>query len=97
MASDFGFKLGIEGEKQFKEALKEINQHFKILKSEMTLVTSEFDKNDLSVEALTARNRVLAREMDEQRNKISALEEALKNAASSFGETDKRTQAWQIS
>ncbi|HOU10965.1 MAG TPA: phage tail protein [Clostridiales bacterium] len=94
--SDFGFKLGIEGEKQFKEALKEINQNFKILKSEMNLVTSEFDKNDRSVEALTARNRVLAREMDEQRNKISALEEALKNAASSFGETDKRTQAWQL-
>lgn len=96
MSSEFGFKLGIEGEKQFKEALKEINQNFKILKSEMNLVTSEFDKNDRSVEALTARNRVLAREMDEQRNKISALEEALKNAASSFGENDKRTQAWAV-
>lgn len=96
MAEGFGLKIGIEGEKQFKSALRDINQNFKVLKSEMNLATSAFDKNDNSIQALTARNRVLGREMDEQRSKISTLESALKNAADSFGETDKRTQAWQV-
>ena len=54
--SDFGLKIGIEGERQFKNALREINQSFRVLGSEMKLVSSEFDKNDKSIKAVTARN-----------------------------------------
>ena len=35
MADSFGLKLGIEGEKEFKKSLAEINQCFKVLGSEM--------------------------------------------------------------
>ena len=49
MADNFGLKIGIEGEKEFKKALSEINQSFKVLGSEMKLVSSQFDKNDKSV------------------------------------------------
>ena len=56
MADNFGLKIGLEGEKEFKKALSEINQSFKVLGSEMKLVSSQFDKNDSSVQALTARN-----------------------------------------
>ena len=96
MADNFGLKIGLEGEKQFKDALREINQSFKVLGSEMTLVASQFDKNDKSVQAITARNAVLNKEIDAQREKISTLKAALDNAASSFGENDRRTQNWQI-
>ena len=96
MADNFGLKIGIEGEKEFKNAIREINQSFKVLGSEMNLVASQFDKQDKSVEAVAARNRVLSKEIDAQKEKIATLEKALANAASSFGETDKRTQSWQI-
>ena len=96
MADDFGLKIGLEGEKEFKKALADINQSFKVLGSEMELVASQFDKQDKSVEALTARNTSLNKEIDAQKQKISTLEQALKNAADSFGENDKRTQNWQI-
>lgn len=96
MADNFGLKIGIEGEKEFKKALADINQAFKVLGSEMTLVTSQFDKNDKSVQALTARNAVLNKEIDVQKEKISTLKAALDNASSSFGENDRRTQNWQI-
>lgn len=95
MADNFGLKIGIEGEKEFKNALREINQSFKVLGSEMNLVTSQFDKQDKSLQAITARNAVLNKEIDAQKEKISTLERALKNAAESFGENDKRTLAWQ--
>ncbi|MBC8591123.1 phage tail tape measure protein [Wansuia hejianensis] len=94
--SDFGFKIGIEGEKQFKNALREINQSFRVLGSEMKLVSSEFDKNDKSIQAITARNNQLNKEIDAQKEKVSTLEKALANAATSFGENDRRTLAWQI-
>ena len=94
--SDFGLKIGVEGEKEFKSSLRDINQTFKVLGSEMNLVTSQFDKQDKSIKAITARNEVLNKEIDAQKNKVSTLEAALKNAAESFGENDKRTKAWQI-
>lgn len=96
MADNFGLKIGLEGEKEFKKALSEINQSFKVLGSEMKVVTSQFDKNDKSVEALTARNQVLNKEIETQKKKIETLRAALSNAAESFGENDRRTQNWQI-
>jgi phage-related protein len=38
---NFGLKIGIEGEKEFKNAIREINQSFKVLGSEMNLVASQ--------------------------------------------------------
>ncbi|WP_242841327.1 phage tail protein [Lachnoclostridium phytofermentans] len=76
--------------------MSEINQSFKVLGSEMKVVSSQFDKNDNSVQALTARNQVLNKEIEAQRQKIETLRSALSNAAESFGENDRRTQNWQI-
>lgn len=73
MADNFGLKIGIEGEKEFKKALSEINQSFKVLGSEMKLVSSQFDANDKSIQALSARNTVLNKEIDAQRQKIETL------------------------
>ena len=96
MADNFGLKIGLEGEKEFKKALADINQSFRVLGSEMKVVQSQFDKNDDSVEALTARNQVLGKEIDAQKKKIETLRKALENASTSFGENDRRTQQWQI-
>jgi len=96
VADDFGLKIGLEGEIEFKKALSEINQSFKVLGSEMKVVQSQFDKNDSSVEALTARNQVLNKEIEAQKQKIETLRSALANASESFGENDRRTQNWQI-
>ena len=96
MSDPFGLKIGLEGEKEFKKSIAEINQQFKVLGSEMKLVTAQFDKNDNSVEALTARQGALTKEIDAQKSKIETLRAALANAQESFGENDRRTQAWQI-
>lgn len=89
-----GLKLGIEGEREFKKSISEINSSFRVLKSEMNLVSSQFDKNDKSEKALTAQNKVLNKSIDEQKEKISVLEKALENAKNSFGENDNRTKKW---
>jgi len=93
--NDAGLRIGIEGEKEFKAGLRDINSAIRVLGSEMTLAASQFDKQDKSVAALTARNAVLTKEIDAQKDKISTLKDALDNAATSFGENDKRTLSWQ--
>lgn len=79
MADNFGLKIGIDGEKQFKQSLADINSSFKVLGSEMKLATSQFDKNEQSVKALTAKNDVLAKQIDTQKSKVQTLRDALKN------------------
>ncbi len=96
MSENFGLKIGLEGEREFKKSLAEINNSFKVLGSEMKLVDSQFDKNDKSTEALTFRSEVLNEEIDSQKQKIETLRSALANAAESFGENDRRTQSRQI-
>ncbi|AIG64762.1 tail protein (plasmid) [Corynebacterium atypicum] len=94
--SSFGLKIGLEGEREFKRAISDINREMRVLGSEMKLVASSFDKNDKSAEALTARNQVLGKEIEAQKSKIETLRAALENSASSFGENDSRTKNWQI-
>ena len=67
---------------------------FRLLKSEMNLLTATFSSNENSMQSLTAKSDLLGREVEEQRKKIALLESALKNASNSFGENDKRTQSW---
>lgn len=68
--SDFGLKIGLEGEKEFKNALRDINQSFKVLGSEMKLVSSEFDKQDKSVAAVAARNEVLNKAIEDRKSVV---------------------------
>jgi len=91
---NFGLKIGIDGEREFKNSIREINSSFKILKSEMNLVTSTFKGNANSMDSLTSKSGVLTREIESQKEKIKVLKSALDNASKSFGENDKRTQAW---
>ena len=88
MADNFGLKIGIEGEKEFKKALSEINQSFKVLGSEMKLVSSQFDKNDKSVQALSARNTVLNKEIEAQKNKVEFLRAPSKMPPTPLGRTN---------
>lgn len=94
--SSFGLKIGLEGEREFKRAITDINREMRVLGSEMKLVASQFDKNDKSTQALASRNQVLTKEIETQKAKIETLKAALENSAASFGENDSRTKNWQI-
>ena len=45
MAVDIGPKIGIDGEKEFRQELANINQQLRTLGSEMKAVTSAFTDN----------------------------------------------------
>lgn len=93
--ADAGLKMTVEGEKEFKRALSEINDVSKTLRSEMKLVASEFDENDKSTEALSKRYRLMSEDVAEQRKKVIQLQTALEAATNTFGENDKKTRSWQ--
>ena len=95
MSYDIGPRIGIEGEKEYKQALAEISSGQKVLASELALVAEKFSGQENSIEGLTAKHDVLQRTLYTERDKVEELRKALNNAADSFGESDKRTMEWQ--
>ena len=91
---DIGIKIGLEGEKAFNTALKDMNAGLKLLSSEMRAVSSRFLDNNKSIEAYTAKNQVLGKQIDAQKEKIEKLKQILQKSTEIYGENDKKTQAW---
>lgn len=90
-------KFTLSGEKEYKQAISEIGSGMKVLDSEMRKVSSAYAQNADSVEALNAKNDVLARKIFTQVEKIEYLRAALQQSAEKYGEADKRTMQWQAS
>lgn len=97
MAVDIGPKIGIDGEAEFRKEINSLIQQQKTLASEMKAVTSSFDKNDKSQEALTAQSKVLNQQIQIQQQRVEKLKEGLAAAAKEFGETDSKTLRWRQS
>jgi phage-related minor tail protein len=95
MAYDIGPKIGIDGEAEFRSQINQITTQLKTLGSEMQVVTSEFGKNQDSEEALTAKNKVLQKEIDVQKTKLEQLNIGLQKSKDLYGENDSKTLKWQ--
>lgn len=91
-----GLKIEIDGEKEYKQAISELNKGNQVLASELKLVSEQYRGNEESIEALTAKGDVLQRQLQQQEDKVKTLQAALQNAAEKYGEADKRTQDLQI-
>lgn len=89
-------RVEIDGEKEYKQAISELNQGNRVLASEMKLLQEQYKGNEGSMEALRAKSDVLERQLSQQRDKVQTLREALKNAATQSGEASQQTQNWQI-
>lgn len=73
-------KVAIDGEKEYKESLKNINSALGTLKSELKLVESQYAGQANSYAALSAKGDVLSRMYDQQKEKVKAAAEQLEKA-----------------
>lgn len=80
MAKEEQIKTSIDltGEKEYRAACTNINSSLREIGSEIKLTTAEFADNADSVEALTAKQKLLQKQFDEQAKKAEAAEKALK-------------------
>lgn len=78
MGYDIGPRIGIQGEKEFSNHLKRINNSLREYGSEMNALTHKFSENANSQEALTAKTKVLQRQYETQKQKSELLESQYK-------------------
>lgn len=79
-------EITLKGEREFNQQMKAVNSNLKTLRSDMALVTSEFTGNANSVDALRAKQEVLQRQYDQQREKVRALTAMMEDARKTLGE-----------
>ena len=66
---NIGPKIGLDGEKEFKQQINECNNSLKTMGTEMAKVTSAFIGNENSSKALKAANKQLTAQFEELSNK----------------------------
>ena len=95
MPVNIGPKIGIDGEKEFRQNLNSISQQLKTLGTEMKAVTSAFDANDKSQENLANQSQVLTEQLSLQEKRIAEIQKALDHARSNYAENSNQVQRWQ--
>lgn len=89
MAS-FGGAVKLTGESEYRAALRNISQNLKEVSSELKLVSSQYDKNDTSIEALTAKQTALTHRLEEQKAKLSTLREQYAKMSSEYQQNKEK-------
>lgn len=90
-------RIALDGEKAFKDQMARVNGELRNLKSEMTLVDATFKGQANTTEALTAKHKVLQGSVEQQRERVRALTQAVEDATQAYGDNDKRTDGYRQS
>lgn len=95
MAADIGAKIGIDGEKSFRDSLAAINSQMRSLSSEMKAVVSAFAGMEDSEEAVAAKGDVLQRSIETSVQKMKTLQSQSERAKNRLSELAKELDAAQ--
>lgn len=88
-------KIKLDGEAEYKQAVKEINAALGNLDSKLKNLDETFKDNEGSVEGLTKKNEVLNQKILTQKEKIDELRKMVQSAGKSLGEHSAATQNYQ--
>ena len=95
MAVNIGPKIGIDGEKEYRDSINNIIQQQKTLKAEMQAVSSSWDKNTSNMKKAAQTSEVLSKEVANQQKRVDELNKMLDESSKKYGENDSRTLKWK--
>lgn len=87
-----GGKIVLEGESQYRAALKNIKSDQAELRSEMKLCTSTYKENQNSMEALSKKQEILTKQVETQTQKVEIYQKAMAESAKKQQEAAKRSE-----
>ena len=88
-------KIKLDGEAEYKQAVKEINAALGNLDSKLKNLDETYKDNEGSVDGLTKKNEVLNQKILTQKEKIDELRKMVQSAGKSLGEHSAATQNYQ--
>lgn len=97
MADGARFKLYVEGEKEFKTAINNINSVLKVNRSELSLLAEQYKVTENPMENLKEQQASLSGAMELQTEKSRQIAEQIGKTAAIYGEQDARVKNLVIS
>lgn len=91
-----GGTIKLQGESEYKKALKEITNNLKVLSSEMKVVDAVYGKNNNSIDALSKRNEVLNETLKSQKGALNEAKKMLNEAKNSTDSNAETIAKWEI-
>lgn len=88
-------RFTISNEKEYKDAISRIGDSMRVLNSEMKKVESAYARDADSMEALTAKNEVLTKQIEKQKEKIEITKQALEKATAAQAAANEKLQQAQ--
>ena len=95
MAVNIGPKIGIDGEKEYRDSINNIIQQQKTLKSEMEATAASWDKSTSAEKKAAQQKDILNKQIDAQKQKVEQLNKMLAESAAKYGENDAKTLKWK--
>ena len=95
MASSFGGTIKLQGESEYRKALKDITSNLRLVSSELKLTTTEFSSGDKSVRQTKTSYDNMNRTVQEQKEKISSLRDALAQAEREYGSNNEKVKIFK--
>lgn len=97
MADGARFKLYVEGEKEFKAALSDINAVLKVNRSELTMLAEQYKVTEDPMSNLKDQQASLSEAMTLQAEKSRQIAEQMQKTAEVYGEQDSRIKSLVVS
>lgn len=87
--------IKLTGEKEFNDGMKSMNSNLKVLRSDMAAVSAEYADNANSIQALTAKNKILQESVDQQKAKVDALRQMYEKVTDVYGENSAQADKFK--
>lgn len=95
MATQIGPKIGIEGEKEYRQQIQQIIQQTKTLDSAMERTASEWSKNTSQMTKNKAVAQNLVQQIDLQKQKLQQMNAMLEASVAKYGENATASLKWK--
>lgn len=82
-------KIVIEGEKQYKAAMAEINRQLKETKSALSAAAAEYANADSATRTTAQQTEALNQSLDQQRQRLALMEEQLGKVEDAYGKNSR--------
>ena len=87
--------IAVDGEAAFKRAINEANTSMKNLGTQLTLAQAKFKQDGDAMKLMETRSKALKGEIGQQEEIVKALEKAVTDTASAYGENSTQTEKWE--
>ena len=95
MGTNIGPRIGIDGEAQFRQAMRGINNEMKRYAAEARAVEAAYAGQDESLESLTRRSEIYSRQVETQERAVAQLEQILEQLRQAQGDNTAAISRWE--